>query len=257
MEHAIDIKSAEAVDGSLAAGAVWHIVLRRPSKRNALTLPMFAALAENLAIADAHPAVRAIAVTGEGAGFCAGHDLQAFAHWPQRAGDPVPRFLHALVQIEKPLVVGVHGAAAGIGVTMLLHADWVIAAPGTRLALPFVDLGIAPEAASSLLLARQVGRLRASQLLLGGEPFSSEDAERWGLVTELAPAEALEAWVLDRAAALGAKDPAVCQRIKAWLAADRAAVHQRIDEEVAAINQALPARKVDHPSAAATAGAAA
>lgn len=236
-------EAAEAIDGTLVAGEVWHIVLRRPAKRNALTLPMFTALAESLAIADAHPAVRAIALTGEGPGFCAGHDLQAFAQWPQHTGDPVPRFLHALAQVAKPLVVGVHGAAAGIGVTLLLHADWVIATPGARLALPFIDLGIAPEAASTLLLARQVGTLRARQLLLGGEPFSSEDAERWGLVTELAPAEALQARVLARAALLGAKDPVAYQRTKAWLAPDPARVHQRIDEELAAINQALLARQ--------------
>jgi enoyl-CoA hydratase/carnithine racemase len=234
--------ATEAIEGTLVSGAVWHIVLRRPSKRNALTLPMFAALAESLAIADAHTAVRAIAITGEGPVFCAGHDLKALAQWPQHEGDPVPRFLHALAEIRKPLVIGVHGAGAGIGVTMLMHADWVIAAPDTQLALPFVNLGIAPEAASTLLLARHVGALRARRLLLGGEAFSSEDAERWGLVTELVSLDVLQARVLDRAAALGAKDSVAFQRIKTMLA-EADAVHRRIDDEVDAINQALQARK--------------
>jgi len=242
----------EAIEATMVSGGVWHIVLCRPSKRNALTLPMFGALAETLAIADAHTAVRAIAITAAGPVFCAGHDLKAFAQWPQHPGDPVPRFLHALAQLRKPLVIGVHGAGAGIGVIMLLHADWVIAAPGTQLRMPFVDLGIAPEAASTLLLARHVGALRARSLLLGGEAFSSEDAERWGLVTELAPLEALEARVLERAAALGAKDPAAFQRIKTMLA-EADAVHRRIDDEVDAINQALQARK----SASGAAGVAA
>jgi enoyl-CoA hydratase/carnithine racemase len=128
---AFEVQSVtEAIEATLVSGAVWHIVLRRPGKRNALTLPMFAALAETLAIAEAHAAVRAIAITGEGPVFCAGHDLKAFAQWPQHPGDPVPRFLHALAEIRKPLVIGVHGAAAGIGVTMLMHADWVLAASG-------------------------------------------------------------------------------------------------------------------------------
>lgn len=234
--------ATEAIEATLVSGGVWHIVLRRPRKRNALTLPMFAALAETLAIADAHAAVRAIAITGEGAVFCAGHDLKAFEQWSQHPGDPVPRFLHALAEIRKPLVIGVHGAGAGIGVTMLMHADWVIATPGTQLALPFVDLGIAPEAASTLLLARHVGALRARRLLLGGEAFSSEDAERWGLVTELVSPDVLQARVLDRAAALGAKDPVTFQRIRAMLG-ETDAVHRRIDDEIDAINQALQARK--------------
>lgn len=244
--------ATEAIEAALVSGGVWHIVLRRPSKRNALTLPMFAALAETLAIADAHTAVRAIAITGEGPVFCAGHDLKGFEQWPQHSGDPVPRFLHALAGIRKPLVIGIHGAGAGIGVTMLMHADWAIAAPGTQMAMPFVDLGLAPEAASTLLLARHVGALRARRLLLGGEAFSSEDAEHWGLVTELAALDVLEARVLDRAAALGAKDPAAFQRIKAMLA-EADAVHRRIDDEVDAINQALRASK----SASCAAGAAA
>lgn len=228
--------------GATLVGDVWQIVLRRPAKRNALTLPMFSALTESLAIADAHPAVRAITLTGQGPGFCAGHDLQAFDQWPQRANDPVPQFLHALARVRKPLVVGVHGSAAGVGVTMLLHADWVIADPNTQLRLPFVDLGIAPEAASTLLLSHQVGTLRAKQLLLGGERFSGEDAERWGLVTELAPAPALQARVLERARLLGAKDADAYQRIKSWLV-NPGPVHERIDEEIAAINNALERRR--------------
>ena len=125
---------------------------------------------------------------------------------------------------------------------MLTHADWVIATPGTQLALPFVNLGIAPEAASTLLLARHVGALLARRLLLSGEAFSSEDAERWGLVTELVAPDGLQARVLERAGALGAKDSVTFQRIKAMLG-EADAVHRCIDDEVDAINQALQARK--------------
>jgi enoyl-CoA hydratase/carnithine racemase len=232
---------SEWIDASLQH-RVWRIVLRRPQKRNALTMAMFAALADSLAFAESCDGVRAIAITGEGDVFCAGHDLDAFDAWPQQPDDPVPRFLHALASVHKPLVIGVQGAAAGVGATMLLHADWVIATPGARLRFPFIDLGIAPEAASSLLLARSVGTLRAKHLLLGGEPFTAEAAERWGLVTEISAVEDLPGAVLERARLLGAKDPAVYGRIKAWLTPIDA-VRQRIDEEVAAINDALVARK--------------
>ncbi|KWR77787.1 enoyl-CoA hydratase-related protein [Cupriavidus sp. IDO] len=227
----------EGIEASLK-GTVWHIVLRRPHKRNALTMEMFTALAESLGLADAHPGVRAIAVTGEGSGFSAGHDLTAFDEWPQLPNDPVPVFLHRLAKVLKPLVVGVHGFAAGVGATMLLHADWVIATPDARLRLPFVDLGIAPEAGSSLLLARSVGSLRAKQMLLGGEIFTSEAAERWGLVTELSTAEDLSERTLERARALGAKDFGTYQRIKSWLTCAED-VHERIEAEIVEINRAI------------------
>lgn len=239
----------EGVESTLT-GHVWHIVLRRPQKRNALTMAMFSSLAESLGIAAAHPSVRAIVITGDGENFCAGHDLKAFDQWPQLPGDPVPRFLRALADVRKPLVVGVHGSAAGIGVTMLLHADWVLAVPGTNLLLPFVNLGIAPEAASSLLLAQAVGTLRARQLLLGGEPFRSEDAERWGLVSELVDADALQLRALQRAQALAEKDPETYQRIKGWLLPG-GGIYQRIEEETEAINRAVLQRRRNHAGAVA------
>src|SRR5690348_4994421 len=111
---------------SRLSGQVWHVRLQRSRKRNALTMKMFADLADSLGMAAGDPSARAIAVTGDGPNFCAGHDLDGFRYWPQQPGDPVPRFLHALADVRKPLVVGVHGSAAGLGVTMLLHADWVI-----------------------------------------------------------------------------------------------------------------------------------
>ena len=118
----------DSISSELGDG-VWTITLKRPEKRNALTMPMFTELARTLNSANENPDVRVIVLRGERANFCAGHDLDAFESWPQREGTPVPMFLHALASISKPLIVGVHGSAAGIGVTLLLHADWVAATP--------------------------------------------------------------------------------------------------------------------------------
>ena len=222
---------------------VRRIRLERTARRNALTLPMFAALAATLEAADADPDVRAVMLSGAGAGFTAGHDLDAFAEWPQESGDPVPAFLHALARLDKPLVVAVHGDAVGIGATLLLHADWVCCTPGARLRFPFVDLGIGPEAGSSALLPRVVGLARARRLLLGGEAFSGSQAHDWGLVTELTEPDELPATAAGRARALADKPADAFRGIKRLLArTPDADIAPRIDEEVEFINRSLAAR---------------
>lgn len=223
-------------------GSVLCLEIHRPDKRNAIDLPMFDRLARELTAAEADGTVGAVLLCGAGEGFTAGHDLQAFDAWPQHPGDPVPRFLHALAALRKPLVIAVQGWAMGIGATALLHADWVLGEPAARLRFPFVDLGIAPEAASSLLLARAVGRLRARQLLLGGEPISAERAFEIGLVTELCAAGDLRAAAIERAQRLADKPAALFGQIKTWLDSGDD-VHARIDEEIDAINQALAERR--------------
>lgn len=233
------------MSGHIRAGrhaAVLCLEIDRPAKRNAIDLPMFDRLARELAAADGDETIGAVLLCGAGDDFTAGHDLQAFEGWPQRPGDPVPRFLYALAALRKPLVIAVQGWAMGIGATALLHADWVLCAPGARLRFPFVDLGIAPEAASSLLLVRAVGQLRARQLLLGGEPVDAERAFEIGLATELCAAGDLRAAAIERAQRLAAKPAALFQRIKSWLHAGDD-VRARIDEEIEAINQALAERR--------------
>ncbi|VTU27409.1 2,3-dehydroadipyl-CoA hydratase [Variovorax sp. PBL-H6] len=221
---------------------VLSLEINRTGKRNAVDLPMFDVLARELANANADDAVRAVLLCGAGNGFCAGHDLKAFEQWPQSPDDPVPRFLHALAALRKPLVIAVQGWAVGIGATSLLHADWVVAAPDASLRFPFLDLGIAPEAGSSLLLARAVGLLRARRLLLGAEPIDGQTAHAWGLVTELRPADQLRAAAIDRAGKLANKSPSMFKRVKDWLALDTD-LHARIDEEIEAINVAVLERR--------------
>ncbi|AEF90714.1 Enoyl-CoA hydratase/isomerase [Delftia sp. Cs1-4] len=234
-------QNTESIQCSVQDG-VWHLCIARPEKRNALTMPMFATIAEALKAADESDEVRSILVTGAGDVFCAGHDLKAFEEWPQKPQDAVPTFLHAIADVRKPVVIAVQGSATGIGVTWLLHADWVVTSADTVLRLPFVDLGIVPEAASTLLLQRAVGLPRARRLLLGGEKFTGAEACEWGLVAEAPPAAEVGARAWERAKFLAAKDPTIVRRIKDWLHPS-SEYHQRIDEEVMEINAAVGRRR--------------
>src|SRR5256886_5435090 len=143
-------------------------------------------------------------LAGEGAGFCAGNDLNDFLTGPPFSAEhPVMGFLHTLATFEKPLLAAIHGQTVGIGVTLLLHCDLVVAARSAQLSMPFVALGLVPEAASSLLLPRLVGQQRAAELLLLGKPFDAATAERLGLVNRVVEEAVLrsEARALARALA--------------------------------------------------------
>ncbi|MBV6304799.1 enoyl-CoA hydratase/isomerase family protein [Candidimonas humi] len=219
-------------------GDTLHIILNRPDKRNAIDMPMFSRLASTLADADREPMVGAVLLSGAGEVFCAGHDLHAFSNWPQQPDGPVPAFLHALAALQKPLVVAVQGHAVGIGATLLLHADWVISTSDAQLHLPFIDMEIAPEAASSLLLAQAVGLGRARRIMLSGAAFSGQQAHDWGLVTEICDQETLHALARERVEYFAAKSGSAYARIKRLLTSPYD-VHRRIDEEVDAINLAV------------------
>jgi enoyl-CoA hydratase/carnithine racemase len=169
-------------------GGVLRIELRRPEKRNALTLAMYTALAEALEAAGGDRAVRAVLLHGQPEVFCAGNDVQDFRDArPEEAGTQAFRFLTAISTFEKPLVAAVAGQAIGIGTTILLHCDLVYAAESARLHLPFARLGLCPEAGSSLLLPRLAGHQRAAELLLLGEPFGAARAREVGLVNAVVP----------------------------------------------------------------------
>jgi len=179
---------------SARADGVCELRLNRPQKRNAITLAMYAALHQGLAAAQRDAEVRVVLLSGEGPGFCAGNDLNDFLNGPGLSADhPVLAFLRTLATYEKPLIAAVHGQAVGIGVTMLLHCDLVLAARSAQLSMPFVNLGLVPEAASSLVLPRLVGARRAAELLLLGEVLDAERAERFGLVNHVVPDEELPA----------------------------------------------------------------
>ena len=176
-----------------SGSGVLAITLARPERRNAITVAMYAALADAIENAAADPSVRVITIRGEGQDFAAGNDLGDFLE--ARPDDPselpVWRFLRALASCETPIAAAVHGNCVGIGTTMLLHCDLVVAEESARFSMPFVDLALVPEAASSLLLPRLAGRRRAAKYLLLCEPFGVDEAEAIGLVSHrAAPGEA-------------------------------------------------------------------
>jgi enoyl-CoA hydratase/carnithine racemase len=153
--------------------------------------------------------VRVITFRGEGPDFAAGNDLADFLDAQLRAGEEIPvmRFLRALARCDTPLVAAVHGNCVGIGTTMLLHCDLVIAAETARFSLPFVDLAVIPEAASSLLLPRIAGRRRAARYLLLCEPFGLDEAMATGLASHRVPEDGLDEALGDVVARLLAKPP--------------------------------------------------
>ncbi len=171
-------------------GGRLRIRMNRPERRNAITVAMYAALANAIEGAAEDDTVRLITLEGAGEDFTAGNDLADFlAEMPPPGTSDIPvwRLLRALARNQVPLLAAVHGNAVGIGTTMLLHCDLVIAEEGTRFVMPFVDLGLVPEAASSLILPRLAGRRRAARYLLLGEAFGTEDAAGFGLVSHIVP----------------------------------------------------------------------
>ena len=188
---------------------VLSITLARPDRRNAITVAMYAALAEAIEGASADPAVRVITFRGEGQDFAAGNDLADFLTALPRDTTEIPvwRLLRALATCEIPLVAAVHGNCVGIGTTLLLHCDLVIAEEGTRFSLPFVDLALVPEAASTLLLPRLAGRRRAARYLLLGETFGVEEALHIGLASHAASTGELDEMLSSIVERLLAKPP--------------------------------------------------
>ena len=169
-------------------GGVLAITLNRPERRNAITVAMYGVLADAIAGAWEDGETRVITIRGEGQDFAAGNDLADFLQVDPRGEDiPVWRLLQALAECEIPIVAAVHGNCVGIGTTMLLHCDLVIAAQDSRFSMPFVDLGLVPEAASSLLFPRLAGRRRAARYLLLAEPFGAEEAIAIGLASHVVP----------------------------------------------------------------------
>ena len=167
-------------------GHVLEIYLNRPQKKNALTAAMYQAITQAFRDAETNPEIRVILLAGTMGAFTAGNDLGDFLNNAPREGDSAGmQFLRVLAQSTRVLVAAVDGVAIGIGTTMLLHFDLVVAGKGSRFQLPFVDLALVPEAASTLLLPRLVGSQRAAELLLLAEAFDAETAYRLGFVNRI------------------------------------------------------------------------
>ncbi|MBZ9940558.1 crotonase/enoyl-CoA hydratase family protein [Mesorhizobium sp. BR1-1-13] len=233
-------------------GAIQIIRMNRPDKKNALTRAMYSRMSQTLAEGDADPAVRVHVFLGVPGAFSSGNDLADFmiVATGGEGGTEVWDFLMALARVEKPIVSGVDGIAVGIGTTLNLHCDLTFATPRTVFRTPFVDLGLVPEAGSSLLAPRILGQQGAFALLGLGEGFSAERAKAAGLIYEVVEEGALEASVLAAAGQIAAKPPQALRIARDLMRGPREHLVARIGEESEHFRERL---KSDEARAALTA----
>jgi enoyl-CoA hydratase/carnithine racemase len=217
------------------------VILRfnRPQKYNALTQDMYSLLAEALRAADRDPLVRAVIITGTGPAFSAGNDLHDFAIDPEGLA-PVQQFLRAIANVTVPVIAAVNGLAVGVGVTMLLHCDLVYADQSATFQVPFVDIGLVPEAASSLLLPQLIGARRAADLLLNGRKLTADEAAAWGLINEVTSAPLTRA--LEVGTAIAVKAPDAVRHTKSLTRSTTLDIHARMRKE-----ETLMASQLDSP----------
>jgi enoyl-CoA hydratase/carnithine racemase len=222
-------------------GAVMSAAFARPQKKNAITGAMYEALVEAFEAAERDPAIGAFVLSGKGGVFTAGNDIADFLAVASRAdGDfPAWRFVSKLAEFEKPLVAAVDGLAVGVGTTLCFHCDLVYATAQARFQMPFVNLGLVPEAGSSLLAPQRFGRARAAEFLLLAEPFGAEQAHALGLVNAILPQAELMAHAMRKAAELAAKPRAALLATRRLMRGDGEALKARMAEETHAFAAAL------------------
>lgn len=220
---------------------VCEIGIDRPDKKNALNFAMYEALADALLAAQQSPKIRSILLYGSGGVFTAGNDLTDFAILAAEPeslhNNPVIGFMRQLARCEKPVVCAVDGLAVGIGCTLLLHCDLIYATPASRFSLPFIDLGLCPEYASSLLIPRLAGYPKAAEWLMLGEPFSAQDALSAGLVNGIC--EDALATARQQCLTLAAKAPKALRTTKRLLRSRQAEMDEVMEQEVKAFAAGL------------------
>ena len=225
-------------------GPLMRIVIDRPAKRNALNKPMYEAMIAAFAKADADEDIRAIVVASAGGDFTAGNDLEDFRRPLDNLHEfPALRFVRALAALQTPIVAAVVGDAVGVGVTMLFHCDLVYASHGARFKMPFVDLGVIPEAASTLLVPQRIGLVKATEFMLLCDSFGASEALRLGVVNAVAGFDEVEEMALDAARRLAAKPRAALAATRRLLRGDAAAIAARLEEEAALFAAALTMRE--------------
>ena len=185
---------------------VMTITFNRLDKKNSITSSMYAAMADAVALAAADASVRVVLFQGHESIFSAGNDIGDFLNQPPSTQEsPVFRFLRGIATFEKPLLAAVAGPAVGIGTTMLFHCDLAYAGDNAAFSMPFVNLGLCPEAASSLLAPRMFGYHRAAEALLMGDPFFAEAAQEVGLVNRVVPPTEVNGYAQAQARKLAGK----------------------------------------------------
>lgn len=225
-----------------AEGSVQTLRLTRPAKKNALTGDMYRALADALMKGDADAGISAHVFLGLPGVFSAGNDIKDFLETSRGSGGlsaDVERFIRALPLTVKPMLAAVDGLAVGVGTTLLMHCDLVYASPRATFSTPFLDLGLVPEAGSSLIAPRIMGYPRAFELLVLGDTFSAERALTAGLVNAIAAPDAVEAMALAAAQRLAHKPPEALRQARKLMRGEAAVVLEQIDREVAAFKERL------------------
>jgi enoyl-CoA hydratase/carnithine racemase len=223
-------------------GPVQVLRMARASKKNALTEAMYGALAGALEAGDADGAIAAHVIAGSGGVFTAGNDIGDFlatATGTGAMGEEVLRFIRRLPQVAKPIVAAVDGPAVGVGTTMLFHCDLVYATPEARFSTPFVDLGLVPEAASSLTMPARLGYARAFEMLALGANVDAERMRAAGLINAIVPARDLDRVAMEAATALAAKPRGALAVTRRLLRGDPADILARMDLEAAAFRERL------------------
>lgn len=227
---------------------VLEVVLRRASKRNALTARMYSALADALDRLDADPELAVMVLTAEGEHFCAGNDLgEFFGDYELATGSPWRRFIDGLVHARKPLIAAVQGHAVGIGMTMLLHCDLVFVERSARLSAPFGRLGLVPEAGSSQLLVALIGHQRAAEMFLLGRWMNADEARGCGLANTIAPTGTARGLAMEAAAQIAALPSLSVRAIKTLMRSPAAGLEDRVAAECAsfmACLRTLPTREI-------------
>jgi enoyl-CoA hydratase/carnithine racemase len=228
-------KEGDKMDISTGKGnGILTIEFNRPDKKNAITAAMYQMMADALNDGEADASVRVIVIIGKPDIFTAGNDLEDFLkNSPTVSGDrPVAQFMRALSSAGKPVVAAVAGAAVGIGTTMLMHCDLVFAADNAKFSMPFTQLGLCPEFASSMLFPQLVGYQRAAEKLLLGEAFSAQEALQMGFVSRVVPAAELAAFAHAQAAKLAALPASSLRTTKRLMKSEQAAaINARMQEE--------------------------
>jgi enoyl-CoA hydratase/carnithine racemase len=222
-------------------GAVLSAAFARPQKKNAITGAMYETLIEAFETAARDPEIGALVISGKGGVFTAGNDIGDFLTVALReAGEfPAWRFVNTVAEFEKPLIAAIDGLAIGVGTTLCLHCDLVYAAPTARFQTPFVNLGLVPEAGSSLLAPQRFGRAKASEFLLLAEPFGADEALKLGLVNAILPQSELLAHAMSKAAALAAKPRAALLATRRLMRGDPEALKAQMAAEMHAFSAAL------------------
>lgn len=213
-------------------GPVRTVRMNRPEKKNALTMVMYDAMAEGLETAP-QANIRCILIGGAPTVFCAGNDIGDFlqAAMGGGLGAPILRFLHALARCETPLVAAVQGNAVGVGTTMLMHCDHVVASTEAKFSTPFVSLGLVPEAASSLIAPRLMGHSRAFSMLVMGKPLNATEAKDAGIVHTIAAPDAVEAEAMKAAQHIAALPPQAVMASRRLMRGTVDEIDARIDLE--------------------------